>query len=90
MRGVFMSVYMCGGGSIKIYLIKRYRHLLSTNFCFDPFKLPYGCYDIQTELAYKLSVIDLFPSTFGPILGHPKWRCILQKRYNLCKYVSTL
>ena len=43
---------------VKTYMIKQYRHLLSTYFYFDPFKLLYGCYDIQLEMANKPSIIN--------------------------------
>ena len=75
---------------IKTYLIKQYRHLLSTYFCFNPFKLSYGCYDIWPELVKKPSIINWFPSTFKPISGHHQGVCILQKQYNLCKCITTL
>ena len=55
---------------VETYLIKQYRHLLSTYFCFDPFKLQYGSYNIRLGLAYKPSVNNWFPVTYGPILGH--------------------
>ena len=53
------------------------------HFYFDPFKLPYGCYDIQLELTNKFSIFDWFPSTFRPLSGHYQegGGCILQK-YN--------
>ena len=51
---------------IKTYLIKLYRHFLSTYICFDPFKSPYGCNNIRPELANKPYAINWFSSTFRP------------------------
>ena len=35
---------------VKIYLIKQYRHFLSTFFSVYPFMLSYRCYDIRPEI----------------------------------------
>ena len=65
---------------IKAYLIKCYRQPLSIYFCFNPFKFPYSCFDIQLELALKFPVFNWFPSTFMSLSGHHQGgRYILQK-----------
>ena len=43
---------------------------MSTYFCVYPFKLLYRFDDIRRELVNKPTVINWFPSTFWPILGH--------------------
>ena len=77
---MYIRAYLGSISSLR-HLIKYRRHLLSTHFYFNPFKLPYGCYNIQLKLAPKFSIINWFPSTFGPLLGHHQGVYILQK-YN--------
>ena len=68
-KHIYMWVYMCSCVCecvfvclfwqhvfVETYLIKQYRHLLSTNFCLDPFKLPRGWYKIWLEFTYKYSI----------------------------------
>ena len=47
-------------------------------FFIHPFKLPYLLYNIWWELVHKLSIINCFPSTFYPILGHHQG-CVYSK-----------
>ena len=64
---------------IYTYLIKYYRHFLSTIFCVYLFKLPYLFYDIQWELVNKPSIINWFPNIFCLTLGH-HLGCVYRKR----------
>ena len=59
---------------VCIYLIKHYRHFLSTYFFVNLFDLPYLSYDIWWELVDKSSIISYFPSTFCSTLGHHQGR----------------
>ena len=61
---------MCVYIFVNKYLIKQYRHPLSTDFCIYPFELPHQYYGSQWELVYKPPIINWFPSTFYQILGH--------------------
>ena len=58
-------------------MIKLYSLFLSTYFCFDPFKSPYGCYNIRLELINKPK---LDPKYFRPILGYHQV-CVYCKSY---------
>ena len=57
---------------------KQYKHFLSTYFCFDPFKLRYGCYNVRSELPFKLSVIG------SQVLSDPSWATICTVESSVC------
>ena len=73
----------------NIYLIKQYRHPLSTHFCIYPFESLHQFYGIQWELVNKLFIISS-PSTFCLILGHHQGYVYCKKRCDLCMYITTL
>ena len=70
-------------------MIKQYIFFCLHIFVSILLKLPYGCYHTQPQLAYKLTIINWFPSTFEPFLGHHQRVCILQKRFKLSMYITT-
>ena len=52
---------------VNTYLIKQYRHPLSTIFCIYPFDSQYQFYVIRRELVNKLPIINWFRCTFCSI-----------------------
>ena len=60
-------------------MIKQYRYPLSTHFYINPFKLLRRSYVIRQEWIDKTLIINWFPSTFCPILGHHQV-CVYCKR----------
>ena len=58
---------------VNTYFIKQYRHPLSTHFCIYPFESPHRFYGIRLELVHEPPIINWFPRTFCPILGHHQW-----------------
>ena len=59
---------------IKIYLIKKYRHLLFRDFCVYLFKSLNRSFNLRLELVYKFSKVGVFQRTFRPIMGHHQGR----------------
>ena len=55
---------------IEKYLIKQYIHPLSTHVCIYPFESPHRFYDIRRHLVNKPPIINWFPNTFSPMVGH--------------------
>ena len=61
-----MCLCVCGQHfSVVTYFIKQYTHFLCAYSFFNPFKTPYGCYNIRPELANKPFLTNWFSSTFG-------------------------
>ena len=48
---------------VNTYLIKQYRHPLSTHICIYPFESLHRFYDIRRESVNKPPMINWFPST---------------------------
>ena len=70
---IYIYIYVCGRVHVCVcvcilgeyffvitYLIKQYRHPLSTHFCIDPFESPHRFYETQRELVNKPLMINLF------------------------------
>ena len=67
----------------KICLIKKYRYLLSIDFCVNPFKSPYRCFNFRLELVNKCWCI---PEYFRIYL-YSEWNGSTQK---ICRYLYFL
>ena len=59
---------------IDTYSIEHNRHFFLAYFYVNPFEWLYWSYDIRRELIDKSSIINYFPSTFCPTLGHHQGR----------------
>ena len=66
---LILTIYIClcmDLGSISVLKHNWFNIIVifSTYMCFNPFKLPYICFNILLELANKFFVFNWFPSTF--------------------------
>ena len=69
---IYIYIYIFGQHFlVEAYLMKQYRHFLSTYFYIYPCKLSYRCYDIRPELVNKPSylVLKYFRPHLGPLSG---------------------
>ena len=70
--GVFGCVLFGQHSFANTYLIKQYRHPLSTDFRIYPFGSPHRIFGIRRGLVNKTPIINWFLSTFCPSVGHHK------------------